>query len=257
MGPRMAGFPMSLTTTSMTRSRRRSKSFSLSSARGSDDASPDVVGLDTHTASLICRWSEPCSEFICPITRDVMLDPVVASDGYTYERAAIVLTIKEDGLSPLTRELLDGHLFPNRSLAKRICDQTQSFKQSTQGLKQVARSQSAPMVRPPTGKHEHPVLGASQILQPSAIPDMAMLVDALRNDRQLLSTLDDGKWTSFERHCAGQNAMDAKVFMSGLCQLVGRRKVSGRPASFHFLYVCSVQPPKPQTLADCGSYEDC
>jgi len=28
-------------------------------------------------------------EFLCPITNDVMEDPVVASDGYTYEKAAI------------------------------------------------------------------------------------------------------------------------------------------------------------------------
>ena len=33
--------------------------------------------------------------FVCPITEELMDDPVIASDGYTYERAAIerVVTI--------------------------------------------------------------------------------------------------------------------------------------------------------------------
>ena len=29
-------------------------------------------------------------EFICPITRSIMDDPVICSDGYTYERSAIL-----------------------------------------------------------------------------------------------------------------------------------------------------------------------
>ena len=40
----------------------------------------------------------------CPITQDIMTDPVTGKDGHTYERSAIVhaLTIKAE--SPMTRE---------------------------------------------------------------------------------------------------------------------------------------------------------
>ena len=60
---------------------------------------------------------------MCPITFEVMQDPVVASDGHTYERGAIeeVLALPEDRRkSPLTREVLQATLFPNRALKNRI-----------------------------------------------------------------------------------------------------------------------------------------
>ena len=41
-------------------------------------------------------------EFICPISREVMIDPVTCEDGHTYERSEI-LKIK-NGISPLTRK---------------------------------------------------------------------------------------------------------------------------------------------------------
>jgi len=62
-------------------------------------------------------------EFVCPITFEVMQDPVCASDGHTYERSAIgeVLALPEERRrSPLTREPLQASLFPNRALKSRI-----------------------------------------------------------------------------------------------------------------------------------------
>ena len=48
-------------------------------------------------------------------------DPVVACDGNSYERWAILDVIENgNGLSPLTREPLNGSVFPNRNLKKRI-----------------------------------------------------------------------------------------------------------------------------------------
>lgn len=53
--------------------------------------------------------------FVCPITLERFQDPVVASDGFTYERSAIVAWIAKDGTSPQTREPLDPKcLVPNR-----------------------------------------------------------------------------------------------------------------------------------------------
>lgn len=60
-------------------------------------------------------------DFLCPITQDIMNKPVVAADGYTYEKAAIIKWIKKKGTSPITREELSKHqLFPNRLLKKQI-----------------------------------------------------------------------------------------------------------------------------------------
>ena len=50
-----------------------------------------------------------------------MRDPVVASDGNSYERTAIQAVLQRvTALSPLTREVLRPELFPNRNLRKRI-----------------------------------------------------------------------------------------------------------------------------------------
>ncbi|EQC28379.1 hypothetical protein SDRG_13926 [Saprolegnia diclina VS20] len=58
---------------------------------------------------------------MCPITRQVMLDPVVAMDGHSYERSAIEawLTARAVPTSPLTNEPLPStQLLPNTALKK-------------------------------------------------------------------------------------------------------------------------------------------
>lgn len=52
----------------------------------------------------------------CPITMDVCIDPVVASDGYTYERDAILRHILNGGTSPMTRDPIDSFVVPNMAL---------------------------------------------------------------------------------------------------------------------------------------------
>ncbi|KAK3105791.1 hypothetical protein FSP39_005813 [Pinctada imbricata] len=57
-------------------------------------------------------------EYLCPITREIMKDPVIAEDGYTYERSAIQAWMgKGKNLSPMTNSPLTSQkLTPNRSL---------------------------------------------------------------------------------------------------------------------------------------------
>jgi hypothetical protein len=58
-------------------------------------------------------------EFKCPITLDLMNDPVLCEDGFTYERSAIMST--RDSLSPMTRQPIDKtKLIPNRALINAI-----------------------------------------------------------------------------------------------------------------------------------------
>ena len=61
-------------------------------------------------------------EFLCPITLNKMRDPVVASDGHTYERTAITMLLgrSERVASPMTRELLAHKLVPNVALRNLI-----------------------------------------------------------------------------------------------------------------------------------------
>ncbi|XP_059116489.1 WD repeat, SAM and U-box domain-containing protein 1 isoform X1 [Peromyscus eremicus] len=61
-------------------------------------------------------------EFVCPITRELMKDPVIASDGYSYEREAMESWIhKKKRTSPMTNLVLPSLvLTPNRTLKMAI-----------------------------------------------------------------------------------------------------------------------------------------
>ncbi|XP_074294197.1 U-box domain-containing protein 35-like [Silene latifolia] len=75
----------------------------------------------------------PPSHFICPILVDVMEDPCVASDGYTYDRKAIELWIKDNDTSPTTNfPLSNKHLIPNYSLLYAITEWKSKRKFRTQ-----------------------------------------------------------------------------------------------------------------------------
>ena len=64
---------------------------------------------------------EPPDEFTCPITQELMQDPVVAADGHTYERAAIAEWIVRRTTSPKTGEALESMtIFPNHSIRRQI-----------------------------------------------------------------------------------------------------------------------------------------
>jgi len=61
------------------------------------------------------------ANFLCPLTMRVMMDPVVAADGHTYERVEIQKHIDLEMSSPLTGDRLPyKHLFPNTVLKKLI-----------------------------------------------------------------------------------------------------------------------------------------
>jgi hypothetical protein len=63
---------------------------------------------------------EQFDEFICPITQQIFLEPVVASDGFTYEKVAIAEWLKTNNTSPITRELLNYELYPNNFVMNKI-----------------------------------------------------------------------------------------------------------------------------------------
>ncbi|KAJ4706603.1 Protein kinase domain [Melia azedarach] len=67
--------------------------------------------------------SVPPSHFICPILKDVMNDPYVATDGYTYDRKAIEEWLQENDKSPITSlPLPNKNLLPNYTLLSAIME---------------------------------------------------------------------------------------------------------------------------------------
>jgi len=68
-------------------------------------------------AELISKLVTESSEFICPISFELMNDPVITVDGHSYEREYIEDWLKNNNTSPNTNEILETNkLIPNYAL---------------------------------------------------------------------------------------------------------------------------------------------
>ena len=61
-------------------------------------------------------------EFLCPITYELLREPVVALDGHTYEKSAIEKWLKSSHTSPRNGETMEDSIVPNLNLKKLIQD---------------------------------------------------------------------------------------------------------------------------------------
>ncbi|KAK7322455.1 hypothetical protein VNO77_25836 [Canavalia gladiata] len=83
----------------------------------------EVADRAHHSASNVTIKSKPPNHLICPILQDVMDDPCVAADGYTYDRKAIEKWLEENDKSPMTNMTLPHkNLIPNYTLLSAILE---------------------------------------------------------------------------------------------------------------------------------------
>ena len=87
----------------------------LAAARAdADDARADAAAARRESAAAV---REPPAEFLCAITRECMVDPVIAADGFSYERSAIERWFRAKRTSPQTNaQLASTALVPNIAL---------------------------------------------------------------------------------------------------------------------------------------------
>lgn len=72
--------------------------------------------------------------FTCPITHNIMNDPVICSDGQTYERSAIQTWLASNNTSPYTGAKLDNKvLIPNIALRQAIEEYIELFEANKAG----------------------------------------------------------------------------------------------------------------------------
>jgi hypothetical protein len=75
-----------------------------------------VSGGEPGTHSMYAKGTEPHKDWICPISFKVMVDPVVAKDGHSYERSEISKWLQNNNTSPLDRSEIDLNLYTNIAL---------------------------------------------------------------------------------------------------------------------------------------------
>jgi len=83
---------------------------------------------DAYVQSIVTEGNEVArglyrgtEAFLCPITREIMVDPVICTDGHTYERQAIEQWFRSHSRSPKTNQHLTSRmLIPNHALRMTI-----------------------------------------------------------------------------------------------------------------------------------------
>jgi len=127
----------------------------------------------------------PPESFVCPITSELMADPVFTSDGLSYEREAIEQWFRAGNqTSPLTGQGLDSlSLIPNHTLRSAIQEYIDGHPDAAADLYHARAPPKAATVSPPAGAvapaAEHVPLGlpVTPVQAPPAMP-LAPLSDA-------------------------------------------------------------------------------
>ncbi|CAF1311938.1 unnamed protein product [Adineta steineri] len=91
---------------------------SIISVSTSFDSDPPSSPLPTTGSSFSDEQMTP--SLICPLSEQQFVDPVIASDGYTYERAAIIDWINTYHSSPTTGEVMSATFRDNTEIKKII-----------------------------------------------------------------------------------------------------------------------------------------
>ena len=77
------------------------------------------MGL-TYFNKVPVKEEEPPDEFMCPISREIMTDPVITAAGQTYERAAIEQWLAGHDTDPMAHIRINKTLTPNFALKQSI-----------------------------------------------------------------------------------------------------------------------------------------
>lgn len=104
---------------------------SESSAKSSEHDEPHISDRDYKPVNLNIDQDiedELEKPFKCALTGKVMSQPVIASDGYAYDKQAIINHLQKDCYSPQTNELLSNIVYPNYRLRKMLQDRIEQMK---------------------------------------------------------------------------------------------------------------------------------
>jgi hypothetical protein len=75
----------------------------------------------SESNSIFTKGTEPYNDWICPISFKLMVDPVVAQDGHSYERTEIEKWLQSHSTSPMDRTAITNKdLYPNIALRTSI-----------------------------------------------------------------------------------------------------------------------------------------
>ena len=75
---------------------------------------------DNKEISSLLKEEDPPDELICPITREIMTDPVITAAGQTYERAAIEQWLAAHDTDPMAHIQINKIVIPSIAVKQSI-----------------------------------------------------------------------------------------------------------------------------------------
>lgn len=114
----------------------------------------------------------------CPLSKRLMVDPVVADDGHTYDRSSIERHFKKSGLSPATKEPMSRQLVENKLLLQAIGEHVAALSEAVQLAWKNDRSAVKERQRREVLKQAKALYEAGEF-KPSAEMGYALAQDAL------------------------------------------------------------------------------
>lgn len=75
---------------------------------------------DNESNDIECNGNQMEEDFCCIITKQKFQEPVIAEDGFTYEKSAILDWFKGHDTSPVTRKQIGKNLIDNQWLRKKL-----------------------------------------------------------------------------------------------------------------------------------------
>jgi len=133
--------------------------------------------------------------FICPITAEFMVDPVVDPEGNSYERVAIETWLARHGTSPITRKPLRvSDLAPNRALKEAIEQERRRVAPVQESKRSESKSESKMDVQ---AKADHsaassplPPANISMVFSHTAVDQALAMVSVTTADLNIRGPID-------------------------------------------------------------------
>lgn len=143
---------------------------------------------------------EDMKDIICPITTEIMIDPVIIESGNTYEREAILKWLEKNNTDPLTNEILK-HKFvtPNRTVKKMITSfldkqkETLSLIQENQALQEELKKLKVTVITQKQSFAQNPFTIHNSSLK-SALKAELITSQQLEKQNQLTKALLSGNF---------------------------------------------------------------
>ena len=155
-------------------------------------------------------------EFLCPITQSKMVDPVLGTDGNTYERSAITEWLRTHNTSPITREpMTAASLIPNYALRSMIQRHTNATSVVISVTPTAPPAQAKKTVKP--GKQIKPVKQSKSTN--SVAEDHQYAIRVQQEEMTAYTPLNAGPVTqqSIQSIQSQQNAIKQKKIITALC----------------------------------------